>query len=92
MRITVELMAQLRVALGATQVRVEVEEGATLQDVLRKLLDECDGDRNALLLTADGSLSPTVIASVHGRALPNGAEVILTDGDTISLFSPIAGG
>lgn len=96
MRVTIELMAQLRVAFGAPEWTADLEGTVTLRDALRTLVlqlaGEADGSVGTALISADGILASTVIASRDGQALDRDGSVVLADGDTITLFCPIAGG
>jgi molybdopterin converting factor small subunit len=92
MQVTIELMAQLRTALGQPARTLELDEGATLRQALQELIAAHDSEEVNGLLAADGGLSPTIIASLHGRILDPSEDPVLSHGDTLSLFSPIAGG
>ncbi|MFT4538188.1 MAG: molybdopterin converting factor small subunit [Planctomycetota bacterium] len=92
MRITIELMAQLRVVFGAGALQLEVPAGATLAQVLQQLVRDHGDESCCWILDEDGARSRTVIATLAGATLPPGSDPALSDGDSIFLFSPIAGG
>jgi molybdopterin converting factor small subunit len=92
MRITIELMAQLRVIHNKSQWDLELDEGSNFADLLRHLQAQQSSQEQPSLITEDGELAPSILASIGDRVLSRGAQVALNDGDRICFFSPIAGG
>ncbi len=85
--VTVEIryLVTLRDRTGRKQDEVRFPRSATLEDVARWLKR-----------THDLSVpAPEVMATLNGRGwnqLPAGMETMISDGDVIALFPPIAGG
>lgn len=92
MRLTLKFFATFREAVGSKTVEREFEDGATVRSVLRSLESEFDGLADRLL--DGGDLKPQINVLLNGREVlhMNGAETTLTDGDTLSVFPPVAGG
>ena len=90
MRITVEYLAQLRVAAGAARAVVECPDGATVASLLARLADDHGDAFRALALDEDGAVRRTLLVAAGGRRV-EGAEA-LRDGDVLILGTPIAGG
>lgn len=81
MRVTVTFFAAMRDAAGTPEERVELPAGATVDGLLREL------HRAHPALRA---LAGDTLVSVN-RGLGAGTTV-LSDGDTVALFPPLAGG
>ena len=95
MKLKLEWMSQLRVAAGQARQSVECEEGTRLEQALRLALEQLPPDRasalSALLLDG-GALSPSLLIAVDEIQVPIGTDPSLTDGATLVLMAPIAGG
>ncbi|OVE75151.1 hypothetical protein BVX97_05545 [bacterium E08(2017)] len=88
MEITLNYFSQIRQLAGTGTETVEVNEGATVAEVLATLQY---GDKFKELLLDEGSaIRSTIMPVVNGQSA-NG-EQVLNDGDEVSLFAPIAGG
>lgn len=81
MRVTVKLFARLREVVGSGELLHEVEEGATLGDLLRALY--------AQFPELQALASRTFVALNHQLAPPSSP---LHDGDEVALFPPVSGG
>lgn len=92
MRITVELMAQLRDAAGAPSLTVECDDPCTVQELLARLAQERGGEFRRLVLDGDGRIAPTLMVAVGGRHVRTDEPVPLADSDTVLVGTPIAGG
>ena len=90
MIITVCYMAQLKQAAGIASEQVEVAEGSSVEQFLRRLADVHGDTLGKLLLTANGKLQSTNLFFVgDAQVLPTDG---LKDGDVLTVLSPIAGG
>ncbi|MBO9533206.1 MAG: bifunctional molybdenum cofactor biosynthesis protein MoaC/MoaB [Solirubrobacteraceae bacterium] len=78
--ITLRLFAQVRVAAGAATVERRVPSGSTAGDVARALLEE---------LGLSGMAGQVVLAIDAEFARP---DVVLSDGDWLSIVPPVSGG
>ncbi len=91
MKIAVRYMAQLRQAAGVAAEVVELDEAGSLADLLRLLAERRGAELCRLLLANNGSPQPTLLVFV-GDAQADVSRTTLTDGDEVTLLSPIAGG
>lgn len=81
MQVTVKLFARLREVVGNGQLVRELEEGATLDDLLQELYAQFPDLRELA--------TRTFIALNHQLATPSSP---LHDGDEVALFPPVSGG
>ncbi len=88
MKVTMIYHAQIRRRAGLPEEAVELPDGATVADAVRR----APGAAAAadLLIDAAGSLQPVLLAVLNG--VPSAPDRALRDGDTLALFSPVAGG
>ena len=92
MDVHLRFFATFREAVGQKEVTYEVPTGATVGDLLTDLESEYEGLEGKLL--ADGEVRPQLNVLANGRGVQHGdgASTGLTDGDTVSVFPPVAGG
>ena len=81
MRIDVRLGSGLARVAGGSRLGVDVEDGATVGDVLRRVAE----DRPALA----GGL-PGALTVVRGGQV--GGDRVLREGDEVAVLTPVAGG
>ena len=91
MKVAVHYQAQLRTAAGRASTSVELPAGATLTDLIGKLVQEHDDGFRRILLDDAGRLRSSILLFVgdeqcRGQARP------LRDGDVVTLLAPMAGG
>ena len=95
MKLTFEWMSQLRLAAGQARQSLDCAEGTCLTGALEQVLEQLPAERSlalrTLLMDADG-LASTLLVAVDGVHIPCTSDPTLTDGATILLSSPIAGG
>ena len=92
MELELRLFATFREIAGGKEHTLSVEEGASVGDVLATL--EADHDDLEGQLLDGGALRPQLSVLKNGRDVVHqkGAETPLEDGDTLSVFPPVAGG
>lgn len=92
MNVQLRFFATFRQAVGQKVVEREYPEGATIGEVLRDLEDEYDELAGQLI--EDGDLRPHINVLKSGREALHldGMDTELADGDTLSVFPPVAGG
>lgn len=90
MKITVEFLAQLRVAAGEPRAVLECEEGATVAAVLARLAQAHGEEFRALTLDDAGAAKSTLLIAVEGRQVRGDGP--LRAGDVLVLGTPISGG
>jgi molybdopterin synthase sulfur carrier subunit len=92
MQVELKFFATFREAVGSKTVTHELDDGATVGDVLADLEAEYEGLDGRLL--EDGDLRPQINVLRNGREVLHmeGTETPVEDGDTVAVFPPVAGG
>jgi molybdopterin synthase sulfur carrier subunit len=93
MDLELRFFATFREAVGRKTVERTFGDGSTVRDVLSTLEADYDG-LEGQLLDDEGSIRPNLNILKNGREVLHmeGAETLLEDGDTLSVFPPVAGG
>jgi len=92
MRIKVKFFATFRDLFGGEEEEIELESGASVQDLLNVL---CDSDRcRQEIFDESGELRRHVKMLKKGRHIQflDGVHTELEDGDVITMFPPVGGG
>lgn len=95
MQVTVELTGQIRSAAGRELMPLTLEAGATLGDLIAGLIAASPPAVRPHVVTADGRLQPTLVVVIDNQALPSNGQrelVPVSDGATVVLIPPVAGG
>jgi len=91
---SVRVYATLRDLAGGAHVDVPLDDGSTAQELLHRLVKECQ-ELGAALLDGEGRLN------AHMKMFVNGREVVYLDDafghviqptDTVDIFPPVGGG
>ena len=92
MELDLRFFATFREAVGQKELSRDVDDDATVGDVLAALEAEYDGLEGRLL--DDGSIAPQLSVLKNGRDVVHmdDAETELEEGDLLSVFPPVAGG
>ncbi|WP_255193090.1 ubiquitin-like small modifier protein 1 [Natronobeatus ordinarius] len=92
MELDLRFFATFREAVGQKELSRDVDDDATVGDVLAALETEYDGLEGRLL--DDGSIAPQLSVLKNGRDVVHmdDAETELEEGDLLSVFPPVAGG
>ncbi len=92
MELTLKFFATFREAVGSKIVDRSFPDASTVGDVLTALESEYDGLAGNLL--EDGDLKPQINVLLNGREVlhMDGVETAVSDGDTLAVFPPVAGG
>lgn len=90
MELELRFFATFRQTVGGKELDAEYDDGATVGEVLSAL----DEEYPDLELFENGSLREFVTVLKNGQQITHidGLETDLADGDTLSLFPPVAGG
>lgn len=90
MQLTLKFFANFREAVGQKLLEREFPDATTVGDVLAAL----ETDYEELDLLERGDLRPQINVLKNGREVLHltGVETTLEDGDTLSIFPPVAGG
>jgi len=95
MKLTIEWMSQLRDAAGAAQQVLECPDTCHLTQALELALAELPtihSDPLRSMVMPNGHRHSAILVAVDGVQIACDADPILSDGATILLSSPIAGG
>ncbi len=92
MELELRFFATFREAVGQKTVHREVDDGATVGDLLAALESEYDGLAGELVV--DGELREHLSVLLNGRDVVHqeGLDTPLSEGDAVSVFPPVAGG
>jgi molybdopterin converting factor small subunit len=92
-RVDVRLMGVLREAAGSTEIRLEVEEGSSLGDMIDRLIEELPSLVDVLIDRVVDSYTPNALILVDGVEASNleGSSTSLRDGSTL-VFLPVTHG
>lgn len=92
MNVTVTYETQLKRATGATAETVDVPHGSSIVDVIQAVVQRHDDQVSGMLLGSDGNVRPSILIFLGEEQISPDATRKLTDGDTVTLMSPISGG
>lgn len=92
MQLTLKFFATYREAVGSKTVEREFPDGADVGEVLRELEASYEGLDGQLV--EDGAIRPQINVLLNGREVlhMDGLATEVSDGDTLSVFPPVAGG
>ncbi|MHC3438786.1 ubiquitin-like small modifier protein 1 [Natrialbaceae archaeon A-gly3] len=92
MELDLRFFATFREAVGQKELNREFDDGVTVGEVLESLETEYDGLEGQLL--ENGEVRPQLNVLRNGRNVVHDEDVATTleDGDTLSVFPPVAGG
>mgnify|MGYP000406884101 FL=1 len=93
MDLELRFFATFREAVGQKTLEREFEDGATVGEVLLTL-ESAYGGLEGKLIDDQGDLQPNLNILKNGREVLHmeGTETVMEDGDTLSVFPPVAGG
>ena len=92
MELELRFFATFRAAVGQKTIHREYPDGSTVGEVLRALEEEFEGLAGELV--EEGEIRDQLSVLKNGREVLHmeGIETTLEDGDTLSVFPPVAGG
>lgn len=90
MSIRVEYMSQLRLRAGCREETFDVPAGADLDALLQAIAERHGEAVQGLLFDETGEPAPTVLYFVASEQADRGR--LLSDGDVVTLVTPISGG
>jgi molybdopterin synthase sulfur carrier subunit len=93
MELQLRFFATFREAVGQKTLEHDFPDGSTVGEVLRTLESEYNG-LEGQLLDDHGELQPNLNILKNGREVlhMDGPDTLMEDGDTLSIFPPVAGG
>ncbi|MHA2244620.1 MAG: ubiquitin-like small modifier protein 1 [Candidatus Hodarchaeales archaeon] len=90
---TVRLFASFKQITNKREIEIELEEGATVFQLLDVLFTQHDSLRDKIF-DRNNELRKWIQILRNGRSIKflNGLETTLTNGDVVAVFPPVAGG
>lgn len=93
MQVTAEYEAQLKRVLGTSQEAYELDEKASLNDLVQAVVDRHGQEARSLFLSENGNVHPALLVFCNDRQLrPARQSDALPDQATVTFVSPISGG
>jgi len=85
-KVEVEFVGLLREITGQHQLTLDLEDGATLKDVVKKLADKYGKDFAARILEGDG-ISGDALVIINGRSIrtADASSIPMRSGDNLAL-------
>ncbi len=88
MKVTFSYFAQIRQKAGTESEAVEVADGASALEAVKSI--EHGDEFSGLLFDESGAVRPVILFVVND--VPAAPDQVLSDGDQVQVFSPVAGG
>lgn len=92
MQVTVEYAAQIKRAAGRAGEAVDVDPGASVQDLVAQIAKVHGDPLAGLLLDGGGELHPSILIFVGDQQVRWEQPRELQPGETVTFLSPISGG
>jgi MoaD family protein len=92
MRIKLKYMGQLRSLTGKDSDQIECSQGASLTDLMTEASKKYDKRFAEIVMDETGAIRPSLIIIVDGVSADKDVTPNLSDGDSITLLTAIAGG
>ena len=92
MKVTFNYMGQLRYLTGRDSDQVECSQGVSLAELMIVASKKYDKRFVNIVLDETGAIRPSLVVVINGAAVGKDSALNLTDGDSITLLTAIAGG
>lgn len=92
MQVTAEYEAQLKRVLGTSQETYELDDAATLNELVQAVVARHGEAAESVLLSATGDVHPALLVFCNDRQVRAAQRVALPDQATVTFVSPISGG
>lgn len=92
MQITIRYEAQAKRAAGVGSETIDVQTPCRVSDCIRLVADTHGDTLKPILLNAEGGIQPTLLLFRGDEQIAKGDETELSDGDTLTIMTPISGG
>lgn len=92
MKLTIEYKTQIKSAAGIAREDIELEGDCTLKAAVQHVAQKHGDPLKKMLLDPEGHLQKAILLFLKDQHINWSDSPELTDGDVITLFSPISGG
>ena len=92
MQITMQYEAQAKRAAGIVSEMIEVSDFSGVSDCIREVADAHGEQLKAILVKPNGEIQPTLLVFLNDAHIVRNDENALSDGDILTLMTPISGG
>lgn len=92
MKIVVEYTAQVKKAAGVSKEEFEVNEGTTLQELVKKVAEQHGASLQSLLFPDSVDLHPSILLFVSNEQVLWDEPLTLDAHHVVTILSPISGG
>ena len=92
MQITIQYEAQARRAAGIGSETIEVSDGCRVSDCICRVADAHGEQFRAILVNSEGDIQAAVLVFLNDVQTVRDEDTLLSDGDTLTLMTPISGG
>lgn len=92
--VRVRTLFNLKEVIGVREITLAVDEGSTVKDLMRLLLEKYGSRLKERIVDSSGTIYPHLTILINGREISflGGMETRLTEGDVISILPPAGGG
>ena len=93
MQITIQYESQVRRAAGISSETIEVpDDYCSVRACISTVAAAHEKKLKPILVNTDGEVQPTLLVFLNDIQIVRGSESMLSDGDTLTLMTPISGG
>ena len=92
MTVTLEYMGQLRYLTGHNSDQIECSQGTSLAELLAAASKKYDDRFVNIVLDETGAIRPSLVVVINGVTVSKDDAPNLSDGDSVTLLTAIAGG
>ncbi|WP_339732681.1 MoaD/ThiS family protein [uncultured Gimesia sp.] len=92
MKIVVEYTAQVKKAAGVGKEEFEVNEGSTLQELVKKVAEKHETSLKSILFPNSDELHPSILLFVSNQQVLWDEPLTLEPHHVVTILSPISGG
>jgi len=97
MKVNVEYLANFRLITGKNREKITLNEGCSLDELVKKLKTMYGREFRRTLLNPEGDLKPYMMLIVNNREIYPSMQIKLSDiklrdGDKVAFLPPLAGG
>lgn len=92
MKVTLEYMGQLRYLTGQNSDQIDCSQGTSLSDLMTAASKKYDDRFVNIVLDETGAIRPSLVVVINGATVSKDDTPNLSDGDSVTLLTAIAGG